>query len=113
MYCSYRHLYQSRLLRSKLWPVFGACTVELFEYLSKLMPICAQSGRVSGLEQKTDPASSARSSRKGLKDNINRWLGIVSKFCILFRTEFKISISGALDKDCKESDPQPSCEFPS
>ena len=46
------------------------------------MLICSQSGRVSGLERKTDPASSARSSRKGLKDNNNRLLGIVNKFCI-------------------------------
>ena len=38
------------------------------------MLICAQSGRVSGLEQKTDPASSARSNKKGLKDNNNRLL---------------------------------------
>ena len=50
----------------------------------------AQSGRVSGLEQKTDPASSARSNRKGLKDNNNRLLGSVYKFCIPFGTKIKI-----------------------
>ena len=60
------------------------------------MIICAQSGRVSGLERKTDPASSARSSRKGLKDNKNQLLGIVNKFCIPFDTEIKITISGGL-----------------
>ena len=33
------------------------------------MLICAQSGRVSGLEKKTDPASSSKSDKKGLKYN--------------------------------------------
>ena len=66
-------------LRSILWPVCGACacTVGLFEYLSTLMLICAQSGRVSGLVKKTDPASSSRSDKRGLKENNNRMLGIV------------------------------------
>ena len=64
------------------------------------MLICAQPGRVSGFERKTDPASSAKSSRKGLKDNSNRLLGIVNKFCIPFGTEIKISICGGLDSDC-------------
>ena len=32
---------------------------------------CAQSGRVSGLENKTDPASKASSDKKRLKDNAN------------------------------------------
>ena len=54
------------------------------------MLICAQSGRVSGLEKKTDPASSARSDKKGLKDNNNRLLGIVNKFCIHFGSKIKI-----------------------
>ena len=54
------------------------------------MLICAQHGRVSGLEQKTDPASSERSNKKGLKDNKNRLLGIVNKFCIPFGTKIKI-----------------------
>ena len=48
------------------------------------MLICAQSGRVSGLEKKTDPASSARSDSKGLEDNNIRLLGIVNKFFMLF-----------------------------
>ena len=77
-----------------MWPASGACTVGLFEYLSTLMLICAQSGMVLGRERKTDPASSARSCRKGLKDNYYRLLGIVSNFCIPFGTEIKISISG-------------------
>ena len=47
------------------------------------MLICAQSGRVLGRERKTDPASSARSSSKGLEDNYNRLLGIVKKFVFL------------------------------
>ena len=47
------------------------------------MLICAQSGRVLGRERKTDPASSARNSRKGLKDKYNRLLGIVKKFVSL------------------------------
>ena len=54
------------------------------------MPSCAQSGRVSGLEKKTDPASSARNNKKGLKDKNNRLLGIVNKFCIPFDTRSKI-----------------------
>ena len=66
------------------------------------MLICAQSGRFLGIERKTDPASSARSSRKGLNDIYNRVLGIVNKFCILFGTKCKISICGGLDSDCTE-----------
>ena len=54
-----------------LWPVCVACTPGLFEYLGRLMLICAQSGRVLGLEKKTNPASSARSDKKRLKDNNN------------------------------------------
>ena len=80
--------------------ISGTCTVRLFEYLSTLMLICAQSGGVSGLEEKTDPASSARSDKNGLKDNKNRLLGIVNKFCILFGTKIIISIFGGLDSDC-------------
>ena len=64
------------------------------------MLICAQSARVSGLEKKTDPASSARSDKKGLKDNNNRLLGTVNKFCIPFGTKSKIMICGGLDSDC-------------
>ena len=56
------------------------------------MLICAQSGRVSGLGKKNDPAISARSDKKGLKDNNNRLLGIVNKFCIPFGTKSKILI---------------------
>ena len=66
------------------------------------MLLCAQSARVSGLEQKTDPASSARSNNKGLKDINNRLLGIVNKFCIPFGTAIKIPICGGLDSDCTE-----------
>ena len=64
------------------------------------MLICAQSGRVSGLEKKTDPPSSARSNNKWLKDNKNRMLGIVNKFCILFGTKAKILLCGGLDSEC-------------
>ena len=85
-----------------MWPVSGVCTVWLFEFLSSLLLICSQSGRVSGSERKTDPASSARSSRKGLKDNNNRLLGIVNNFSIPFGTQIKISICGGLDSDCTE-----------
>ena len=46
---------------------------------------------------KTDPASSTRSNKKGLKDNNNRLLGIVNKFCIPFGTKSKIVICGGLD----------------
>ena len=56
------------------------------------MVICAQSEKVSGLEKKTDLASSARSDKKGLKDNDNRLLGILNNFCIPFETKSKISI---------------------
>ena len=59
------------------------------------MLICAQSGRVSGLVKKTDPASSEKSNKKGLQDNSNRLLGIVNKFCIPFGREIKIPICGA------------------
>ena len=64
------------------------------------MLICAQSVSVSGLEKNSDPASSARSDRKGLKDNNNRLLGIVNKFCIPFGTKNRILICGVLDSDC-------------
>ena len=85
------------MLRSILWPLCEACTVGLFEYLSTLMQICAQSGRVSGLVMKTDPAGSSRSENKGLNNNSNRILGIVNKFCIPFGTKSKILICGGLD----------------
>ena len=80
-----------------MWPVCGACTVGLFEYLSTLMLICAQSGGVSRLVKKTDPGSSTRSDNKGFKDNNNRLLGIVNKFCIPFGTKSKMLICGGLD----------------
>ena len=64
------------------------------------MLICAHFGRVLGREWKTDPASSARSNRKGLRDNKNQLLGIVNKFCIHFGTEIKRSICEGLDSDC-------------
>ena len=48
------------------------------------MLICAQSGRFLGRERKTDPASSARSSRKGLNDIYSRVLGIVNNFFVSF-----------------------------
>ena len=59
------------------------------------MLICAQSGRVSGLVKKTDPASSSRSG--GLNENNNRLLDIVNKFCIPFGTKSKIVICGGID----------------
>ena len=83
-----------------MWPVCAACTVGFYEYLSTLKLNCAQSGRVSGLEKKTDQASNARSDKKGLKDNNNRLLGIPNEFCIPFGTKSKISICGGLDRDC-------------
>ena len=61
------------------------------------MLIYAQSGRVSGLVKKTDPASSTRSDKRGLNDNNSRLLGIVNKFCIPFGTKNKIVICGGLD----------------
>ena len=61
------------------------------------MLICAQSGRVSGLVNKTDPASSSRSNKKGLKDDKNRLLGIFKKFCIPFGTKSKILVCRGLD----------------
>ena len=64
------------------------------------MLICTQSGKASGLEKKTDPASSARSDKKGLKDNNNRLLGIVNQFFFPFATKGKILICGGLDSDC-------------
>ena len=80
-----------------MWPVCESCTVGLFEYLSTLVLICSQSERVSGLVKKTDPASSSRSDKKGLNDNINRLLGIVNKICIPFGTKSKLVICGGLD----------------
>ena len=59
------------------------------------MLICAQSGRVSGLVKKTDPANSSRSKKRGLKNN--RLLDIVNKFCIPFGTKSKIVNCGGLD----------------
>ena len=92
------------MLQSILWPICEACTVWLFEHLSTLMINCAQSGRVSGFAlnsegswEKTDPASSTRSNKKGLNDNNNQLLGIVNKFCIPFGTKSKIVICGGLD----------------
>ena len=76
------------------------------------MLFCAQSGRVSGLEQKTDPASSARSNKKGLKDNTNRLLGIVNKFCMPFGTEIKIPFCGGLHSDCTELTLHRNANFP-
>ena len=64
------------------------------------MLIGTQSGRVSGLEKKTDPASSARSDKKGLKDNKNQLFGIVNKFYITFGTKSRILFCGGLDSDC-------------
>ena len=78
-------------------PICEACIVGLIEYLSTLMLICAQSGRFSGLVKKIDPSSSSRSDKKGIKDNNNRLLGIVNKFCIPFGTKSKILICGGLD----------------
>ena len=62
--------------------------------------ICAQSGTSLGRERKTDPASSARSNKKGLKDNKNRLLAIFNKFCVPFGAENRISICRTLDSDC-------------
>ena len=64
------------------------------------MVIRAQSGRVSGLERKTDRTSGAQNSMKGLKDNKDGLLGIVNKFSIAFGTENLISICGGLDIHC-------------
>ena len=64
------------------------------------MLICAQSGTVSGLEKKNDPASSARSDKKGLMDNNKRLYGIVNNFCIPFGTKSRILICGGLNSDC-------------
>ena len=65
--------------------------------IRKGLLICAQSGRVSGLVKKTDPASRTRSDKKGLNDNKSRLFGIVKKFCIPFGTKIKIVICGGLD----------------
>ena len=65
--------------------------------IRKGLLICAQSGRVSGLVKKTDPASSTRSDKKGLNDNNSPLLGTVNKFCISFGTKNKIVICGGLD----------------
>ena len=48
------------------------------------MLICAQSGRVSGLVKKTDPASNSRSDKRRIKDNNNRLSGMFNKFFIPF-----------------------------
>ena len=64
------------------------------------MLIYAQSGRVSGLEKKADPASSAKNDKKGLKDINNRLLGIFNKFCIPFGTKIRILFCGVVDSDC-------------
>ena len=64
------------------------------------MLICAQSGRVLGLVKKTDPASSSRSDKRGLKDKNNRLLGIVTNFVSLLVQKSKILLCGGLDSDC-------------
>ena len=89
------------MLRSKLWPVSGACALGLFEYLSTLRLICAQYGRVSGIEQETDPTSSASSSKKGLKDNNKRVLLMLTSFVSLLVQKLRYK-SGGLDSDCTE-----------
>ena len=61
------------------------------------MLICAQSGRVSGLVKKSDPASSSRSNKKGLNEKNNRPLGFVNKFCIPFGTKSKLFICEGFD----------------
>ena len=57
------------------------------------MLICAQSGRVSGLEKKTDPASRARSDKKGLKDNC--WVSLTSFVSLLVQKERYESVGGS------------------
>ena len=52
------------------------------------------------LEKKIHPASSARSDKKGPKDNNNRLLGIVNIFCIALCTKSRILVCGGLDSDC-------------
>ena len=83
-----------KIVEIKTVPFSGACIVGLFEYLSTLMLTCAQFGRVSRIERKTVPTSGARSSRKGLKENNNRVLGVINNFCIPFGTESTTSICG-------------------
>ena len=83
-----------------MWPFSRACTVGLFESVRTLILICAQSGRVTGLERKTYPASSESSSRKVLTVNNNRLSGIRYKFCIHFDTKSTILFCGVLDSDC-------------
>ena len=58
------------------------------------MLICTQSGRVSGLEKKTDPA--IRGSRK---TTIDCWVSLTS-FVSLFDSKSNILIFGVLDSDC-------------
>ena len=58
---------------------------------------CTQSGRVSGLVKKTDPASSSRRDKRGLNDSNNRLLGILNKFCTPFGTKSKLVICWGLD----------------
>ena len=85
-----------RVVTIKFVAVSGVCTVGSFEYLTMLMLICAQSGRFSILEQKTDPASSARSDKKGLTFNNNRLLGIVKNFVSLLVQKVKYySVGGS------------------
>ena len=77
-------MYQSGLLRSFLWPVFGACTVGLFDYLSTLILICAQSGRVSGLVKETDPAAVQGATRGGSATTTNDcWVSLTSLVSLL------------------------------
>ena len=86
-----------------MWPFSRACTVGLFESVRTLLLICAQSGRVTGLERKTYPASSESSSRKVLKVKNNRLSGIGYKFCIPFDTKSTILFcggGGGVDSDC-------------
>ena len=59
----------------------------------------------------TDPASSARSDKNGLKDNSNGLLGILKKFCIPLSTKSRILICVGLDSDCSVVTPHRNANF--
>ena len=74
------------------------------------MLICAQYGRVSGLEQEADPASSARSNKRCSRTTIiDCWISLTS--FVSFGTKSKMSICGGHDSDCTEVTPHRGANF--
>ena len=66
------------------------------------MLTCTQSGRASGLGQETDPASSARSNKKGLKETTIDCRVSLTNFISLLVQKSRYQSVGGLDSNCAE-----------